>query len=280
MSEFLSDFDVSDRDVVSSIDDLPLWSAPFGLKLLDVVAMRPGIHALDVGCGFGFPLVDLSQRLGPTCTMVGIDPWTAALERVRLKVRTWGITNVELVEGGAESMPFDDASFDLIVSNNGTNNVDDEPRVFAEIARVAKPGAQFAFTVNLPGTMREFYDVFRAVLRERGDGAAAERLDAHIHEKRKPAEHVTATVQAAGFEVRDVHKSEFSFRYIDGTAMLNHFFIRLAFAAPWKAVLEPDDADGVFAALEARLNRAAQAHDELRVTIPWICVDCRRRRIR
>jgi SAM-dependent methyltransferase len=177
-------------------------------------------------------------------------------------------------------MPFDDASFDLIVSNNGTNNVDDEPRVFAEIARVAKPGAQFAFTVNLPGTMREFYDVFRAVLRERGDGAAAERLDAHIHEKRKPAEHVTATVQAAGFEVRDVHKSEFSFRYIDGTAMLNHFFIRLAFAAPWKAVLEPDDADGVFAALEARLNRAAQAHDELRVTIPWICVDCRRRRIR
>lgn len=279
MSEFRSEFDVNHRDVVSSIDDLPLWSAPFGLKLLDVVEMRKGLCGLDVGCGFGFPLVDLSQRLGPTCTMVGIDPWKTALDRVRLKLHTWGITNAEVIEGVAEAMPFEDATFDLVVSNNGTNNVDDEPRAFAEIARVAKPGAQFVFTLNLPETALEFYDVYRAVLGERGYDDAIARLDAHIARKRKSVAEVREMVETAGFDVKAVHEDRFHFGYTDGTAMLDHFFIRLGFSGEWKAILEPDRVDGVFEEITRRLDEAAETGGGLRLTIPWICVDCRRRRI-
>ena len=173
MSQIESEYDVHDANVVSAIDDLPLWSAPFGLALLDAVEMRGSMRVLDVGSGMGFPIVDLSQRLGPTSRVYGIVPWTVANERTRMKLRTWGIDNVEIVEGVVEEMPFDDGFFDLVVSNNGTNNVDDEGRAFAEIARVAAPGAQFVLTVNMPETMMEFYEVYRGVLRNRGDVSAA-----------------------------------------------------------------------------------------------------------
>jgi SAM-dependent methyltransferase len=92
MGRLESEYDVEDPDVVSVIDDAPLWSAPFGLRLLEVVRMRKNIRALDVGSGLGFPLVELAQRLGPTCKVYGIDPWTPANERARMKVRVWART--------------------------------------------------------------------------------------------------------------------------------------------------------------------------------------------
>lgn len=45
-------FDITDRELVAVFDELPLWSAPFGLLFLDTVKLRAGITVLDVGCGF------------------------------------------------------------------------------------------------------------------------------------------------------------------------------------------------------------------------------------
>ncbi|MBN1577163.1 MAG: hypothetical protein JW913_11460 [Chitinispirillaceae bacterium] len=64
-------------------DELPFWSAPFGLKLLDLIEYRRNITALDIGFGCGFPLIELAMRLGPTCTVYGIDPWDEAKCPVR-----------------------------------------------------------------------------------------------------------------------------------------------------------------------------------------------------
>ncbi len=74
MSTIESRYDVHDPDVVSAIDDAPLWSAPFGMKLLEVVKLRKQIRALNIGSGMGFPIIELSQRLGETCRVYGIDP--------------------------------------------------------------------------------------------------------------------------------------------------------------------------------------------------------------
>lgn len=49
----------NDAALVSAQDDLPLWSAPFGLMLLDHIQLRPKIEALDIGFGSGFPLLEL-----------------------------------------------------------------------------------------------------------------------------------------------------------------------------------------------------------------------------
>ena len=131
-----------DEDLVSAFDDLSLWSAPFGLALLDTIRMREVQAVLDVGCGAGFPLVELADRFGPRCRVAGVDPWRAAAERARAKARTRGLSNVEVVLGKAEELPFPDGTFDLVVSNNGLNNVADPRRALAECARASREGAE------------------------------------------------------------------------------------------------------------------------------------------
>jgi SAM-dependent methyltransferase len=276
MGRLESEYDVYDPDVVSVIDDAPLWSAPFGLRLLEVVRMRKNIRALDIGSGLGFPLIELAQRLGATCKVYGIDPWTPANERARMKVRVWKLDNVEIVAGNAEHMPFSDDFFELVVSNNGTNNVDDEEQTFHEVSRVARPGAQIVLTMNLPETMNEFYQVYRDVLQRENRNDELERLEAHIHHKRKPLPHTLSLIESVGLEVVDVHHDSFSLRYSDGSTMLGSPFIKLAFIQSWKDVLAPKDVGPVFEVIEGELNRLAEASGELRLTVPWVCLNLRK----
>ncbi|HEX9163116.1 MAG TPA: class I SAM-dependent methyltransferase, partial [Thermoanaerobaculia bacterium] len=170
--------DLSDPNIVSAYDELPLWSAMFGLLLLDEVPLTGVRSVLDVGCGTGFPLIELAERLGPSAHVHGIDPWRAGLDRASEKIAARGTPNVTLHEGSASSMPFNDATFDLIVSNLGINNFDDRAAAMRECRRVARPGATIALTTNLQGHMRELYDVFDDVLRD--DEAAKRRLHDHV----------------------------------------------------------------------------------------------------
>jgi ubiquinone/menaquinone biosynthesis C-methylase UbiE len=106
------------------IDELPLWSAPFGLKLLDYIDYRPNISAIDIGFGTGFPLIEIALRLGNNSTVYGIDPWKECVERTRLKIDFYGIENIKIIEDIAESIPLKNNFLDLITSNNCINNVE------------------------------------------------------------------------------------------------------------------------------------------------------------
>lgn len=276
MSELHGDYDIHDSDVVSAIDDLPLWSAPFGLKLLDVVKLGRNMRLLDIGSGSGFPVIELSQRLGETCEAYGIDPWTEAVERTRSKIRAWKIRNLTIVEGPAEAMPFDDEYFDLITSNNGTNNTDDMDQVFREIVRVAKVGAQVVFTANLPETMIEFYTAFRTALRGRGMMEELEGVDRHILEKRKPLSQVVSLVERVGLEVVEVHEDSFAFRFTDAAAMFDNFTMKLAFVDGWRRTMNPGDVQAVFDEVAGILGEVVRERGELRLTIPWVCIDARK----
>ena len=66
-------------------DELPLWSAPFGLRLLDRVPMKPGLTILDVGAGTGFLTLELAQRCGSETKVIAVDPWNAGMNRLRRK---------------------------------------------------------------------------------------------------------------------------------------------------------------------------------------------------
>src|SRR5262249_34942263 len=157
-------------------DDLPMWSAMAGQLLLRHLPLDPKMSVLDVGCGTGFPTIELAQRLGPASHVTGIDSWPAALARARRKAKIWEVGNVTLVDGDAKQMPFPDRSFDLIVSNLGLNNFDDPVTAMVECRRVSRPEALLALATNLQGTMAEFYVIFRTVL----DAFAAAKLDAHV----------------------------------------------------------------------------------------------------
>jgi arsenite methyltransferase len=78
--------DLSAPNIVATYDELPLWSAMFGLLLLEHAPLKNVSLALDVGCGTGFPLIELAERLGPDAHVHGIDPWSAALTRAKDKI--------------------------------------------------------------------------------------------------------------------------------------------------------------------------------------------------
>ena len=273
MSLIESTFDLNDENLISAIDDLPLWSAPFGLKLLDTVNLKPNLNVLDIGSGMGFPIIELSQRLGNSCNVFGIDPWNKAIERAKLKMKIWEITNLQIIEGKAEELPFENDYFDLIISNNGTNNVDDEEKVFSEISRTAKSGAQLVITVNLPETMIEFYDVYERVLIENNIIDEVEKLKTHIHSKRKPLSSTKELIENAGFEINEIFEDSFSLRFLDGSTMFNHFFMKLAFMESWRGILNQNDEKTILDAIENELNKIAEAKGELSLTIPWVCIN-------
>src|SRR5438445_5867160 len=148
--DFLAfDPDFSSPAVLTAYDELPLWSAMFGLLLLEEVPLTNMKNVLDVGCGTGFPLIELAERLGVRSHVHGIDPWSGALARAAEKIAARQTPNVSLHEGSANALPFPDSTFDLLVSNLGVNNFDDRGGAMRECRRVARPGAVLALTTNL-----------------------------------------------------------------------------------------------------------------------------------
>lgn len=263
MSYLDFEIDFSSQSMVAAYDELPLWSAMFGLLLLDEVPMADVRWALDVGCGTGFPLIELAERLGPAAVVHGVDPWKAGLARAAQKIAQRRTPNVTLHEASAVSMPFDDERFDLIVSNLGVNNFDDRAAAIRECRRVARRGATLALTTNLQGHMRELYDVFETVLPKERVAALHEHI-AH----RATIDSVRELLESGGFAVTRVVERTERMRFASGTALLEHYFIKLGFLGAWKEVAAPD-ARQIFASLQQRLDDLG----ELALTIPMAYVE-------
>jgi len=269
-----TNYDLNDKETVSAIDELPLWSAPFGLKLLEKINYRKNISALDIGSGLGFPLLEVAMRLGNTCKVYGIDPWEAAIERIKTKVRVYGITNVEIITGVAEKIPLPDNSVDLIFSNNGLNNVNDIKSVLSECRRISKIGAQLVFTYNTDKTMQEFYSLFEELLRERKMLSEIESMKKHIYKKRMPVEEYIHLLNDRGYSINEISYDEFAYRFVDGTTMFNHFLIKLAFIDSWKDLFPEEKQNDFFAELIEKFNQFALRNGTLKLTIPFAIIDC------
>jgi len=275
MEEYLkTSYDLNDHELVSVIDELPLWSAPFGLQLLDKIKYRKNLTALDIGSGLGFPLLEVAMRLGNSCKVFGIDPWKAVVERIKKKIKVYEITNVEIFTGIAENIPLPNHSIDLVFSNNGLNNVNDLKSVLNECSRISKTGAQLVFTFNTDKTMIEFYSALEKVLRDKNMLDEIGLMQKHIYKKRKPVEEFQLLLEDSGFSVNEIFNDEFSITFIDGTTMFNHFLIKLAFVGSWKEFIPEERHKEIFAEVEKRLNGLAQKYGLIKLTVPFVLIDC------
>lgn len=268
---------MSEDEDVSARDEMPLWSAPFGLALLEAVMLRPAMTVLDVGFGTGFPALELAERLGPTGRVVGVDPsWPGAL-RSRAKAHAYGEPRVVFVRSVAERLPVRSNAVDLVVSNNGFNNVADLGQALRECRRVCRENAQLVLTMNLGETMRLLYDELAGALGDCGLASSLPAMEAHIRHKRPPIPEVRAALMGAGFQVATESRHSFSLRFLDGRALLGHHLIRGGFLPAWRAVPPAERAEAVLSRLGQRLERVAAERGELRLEIPFVCLDCRAR---
>jgi arsenite methyltransferase len=104
--------------------------------------IEQGTTVLDLGCGAGTDLLIAAQMTGPSGMAIGIDMTASMLERARASAREMGLHNVELHEALIESIPLDDESVDVVISNGVIDLVPDKDAVFAEIDRVLRPGGR------------------------------------------------------------------------------------------------------------------------------------------
>jgi demethylmenaquinone methyltransferase / 2-methoxy-6-polyprenyl-1,4-benzoquinol methylase len=121
---------------------LSFWQDPrWRRALVDAVAPRAGERVLDVATGTGMVAGELRRRAD--CTVVGLDQSPEMLAAARARFAD-GAARVELVEGEAESLPFDEESFDALTFTYLLRYVDDPPATMRELARVVRPGGRVA----------------------------------------------------------------------------------------------------------------------------------------
>lgn len=134
MEEHKYDFDVIADNIF----------APIYPDIAKVIVERTGIthgHLLDIGCGpghMGFAVMELGNYIADFCD---INPQAVEIARQRVPLRGFD-GKVTVHTADVHNMPFDDDSFDLIVSRGSMPFWDDQRKAFTEIFRVLKPGGQ------------------------------------------------------------------------------------------------------------------------------------------
>ena len=127
----------------------PVPEAELGLSCGNPIAFgqfRPGDVVLDLGSGAGKDVFLAAQKVGPAGRAIGVDMTPEMLQLARRNavkfLATTGLANVEFREGKIESLPVEDDSVDVVVSNCVINLSTDKPRVFREVYRVLKSGGK------------------------------------------------------------------------------------------------------------------------------------------
>jgi arsenite methyltransferase len=105
--------------------------------------LAPGERVLDLGSGAGTDSLVAAQMVAPEGRVTGIDMTPQMLAKARAAAAEMGADNVAFVEAEAERLPFEDESFDVVVSNGVIDLIPDKNAVFSELYRVLVPGGRF-----------------------------------------------------------------------------------------------------------------------------------------
>jgi SAM-dependent methyltransferase len=106
------------------------------------MALAPGETVVDLGAGGGIDCFLAAREVGPNGRVIGVDMTPEMVEKARGNAARAGLANVEFRQGRLEKLPIESGTVDAITSNCVINLVPDKAAVFAEIARVLKPGGR------------------------------------------------------------------------------------------------------------------------------------------
>lgn len=104
--------------------------------------LGPGQRVLDIGSGAGFDSVLAAQMVGPQGHVTGVDMTREMREKAASNASLLGLRHLEFKDGLAESLPLEDSSVDVVISNGVINLCPDKLAVYREIHRVLAPGGR------------------------------------------------------------------------------------------------------------------------------------------
>ena len=121
--------------------------------------VKEGDVVLDLGSGAGIDLLIAAKKAGPAGRAIGVDMTGEMIAKARENIAAAGLTNVEVRKGIIEDLPLESSSVDWVISNCVINLSPEKHKVFAEIARVLKPGGRMLVSdivvEDLPEWVRE-----------------------------------------------------------------------------------------------------------------------------
>ncbi len=115
--------------------------------VIDRAGLKPGDKVLDVACGIGIPSIAVAQKVGLTGHVTGIDIAPGMIDIARQRAARLGLQNVSFREADAESLPFPDESFDVVISAMGLIHTADRNKALQEMFRVARRNGVLTLSV-------------------------------------------------------------------------------------------------------------------------------------
>jgi ubiquinone/menaquinone biosynthesis C-methylase UbiE len=166
---------------------------------LDLAVLSPGDAVLDLGSGSGTDVFCAALQVGVSGRVVGVDFTDAQVEKATSLRDRDGFPQVAFVEGTIDELPFEDGVFDVVISNGVLNLSPIKHRVFAEAARVLRPGGRLAIADIVSGRplkerTRRNVELWAACI------AGAITQSSYLE-----------TIEAAGFRVGEARTNDYNF---------------------------------------------------------------------
>jgi arsenite methyltransferase len=165
----------------------------------DLAELRPGEDVIDLGSGSGMDVFCAALQVGSEGTAVGVDFTAEQLAKARGLAERGGFRQVEFREGRVESIPATAGSADCVISNGVINLSPQKERVFAEAARVLRPGGRLAIADIVSEQQLKESIVCDADLWASCIGGAAQQ-DAYRE-----------AIEAAGLQIADIRQNRYEF---------------------------------------------------------------------
>jgi ubiquinone/menaquinone biosynthesis C-methylase UbiE len=145
LQEFGMDIDNLTQEVLAEVDHIHGGGQLNTAEHAALVKLDPEMAVLDIGCGIGGPARYFANVFG--CRVSGIDLTQEYVDVAAMLTERCGLDDrVEFKCANAIDLPFDDASFDAAFCLNVTMNIENRTGFYAEVARILKPGGQFALS--------------------------------------------------------------------------------------------------------------------------------------
>ena len=148
--------------------------APLTDALVDDAGITRGQSVLDVAGGPGEPSLTIAEVVGPTGSVTCTDAVADMVAAAEREARRRGVTNIEFRQCAADSLPFDDDSFDAAVSRLGVMFFPDPVAGLREMLRVVRPGGAVSLAVWHRSDLNPFAHVITSVVSRHVDTTPAE----------------------------------------------------------------------------------------------------------
>jgi len=161
----------------------------------DLAGLESGADVLDLGSGSGMDAFVAGLRVTESGTVTGIDMTAEQVEKANDLAADNGFSHLSFREGYIEDLPFEDASFDTVISNGVINLSAEKGTVFEEVKRVLKPGGRLALSDiisehQLPERIKADADLWAACI------GGAEQIDSY-----------SSLIESADFEIPAVREN-------------------------------------------------------------------------